>query len=132
MATGLPTIRRPEISLGLGLAVATLAYGIYNRGFPPGVDMRAAKEGDEHGQTVAKQSAWAAAATVAGVSILAKDHTIFIIGGSTVVVLDWLTRYNLWSNPVTGSVSKLTGYGLTKNEAVPMAETGTDYLAAVP
>lgn len=133
MATGLPNIRKPEISLGLGLATATLAYTVYARGFPPGIDIRAAKEGDEHAMTVAKQSAWTAAGMVAGISLLARDHTIFIIGGSSVIILDWLTRYNLWSNPVTGSISKLTGYDIKKNDAVPMSEAaGVDYLQAVP
>jgi 4-amino-4-deoxy-L-arabinose transferase-like glycosyltransferase len=94
--------RMPEVSLGLGLATATVAYTIYNRNLPPGADQRVGAPGDDHLEAARKQSAWLAAGTVAGISLLAKDPTIFVIGGLSVVVLDWLTRVNNWTNPLSG------------------------------
>jgi hypothetical protein len=96
-------MRKPEISIGLGLAVATLTYAIYNRA-PNAADTRVSKPGDETLEAVRKQNAWMAAGTVAGVSLIAKDPTIFIIGGVSVVVLDWSTRVNNWTNPLSGRV----------------------------
>lgn len=95
--------RKPEISLGLGLATATVVYAIYQK-MPNAADIRVGKPGDEHLESVRKQNAWMAAATVAGISLLAKDATIFIIGGATVVVLDWMARANTWTNPLSGRI----------------------------
>jgi hypothetical protein len=96
--------RKPEVSIGLGLAVATLVYAIYNRGLPANADVRVGKPGDETIEAVRKQNAWLAAGAVGGVSLIAKDPTIFIIGGAMVVVLDWFTRANNWTNPLSGRV----------------------------
>lgn len=95
--------RRPEISLGLSLATATVVYAIYQR-MPNAADVRVNKPGDEHLDAIRKQNAWLAAGTVAGISLLAKDATIFIVGGVTVVALDWMTRVNTWTNPLSGRV----------------------------
>jgi hypothetical protein len=93
-------IRKPEVSIGIGLAVATLVYAIYNRGLPSNADVRVGKPGDATIEATRRQNAWLAAGTVAGVSLIAKDPTVFIIGGSMVVALDWLTRTNNWTNIV--------------------------------
>jgi hypothetical protein len=95
---------RPEISIPAALATGTLVYTIYNRGMPPTLDVRAGKVGDSNIEAVRKQNAWVAAATVAGISLIAKDATVFIVGGAMVVALDWLTRANIWTNPTSGKV----------------------------
>lgn len=97
--------RKPEVSLGLGLATATVVYSIYNR-MPNQGDIRASHPGAGNAvlDDVRKQNAWMAAGTVAGISLLAKDMTIFIFGGLTLVALDWVTRINAFHNPVTGSM----------------------------
>ncbi len=96
--------RMPEVSLGLGLATATVAYTIYNRGLPASADQRVGAPGDDHLEAARKQSVWLAAATVAGISLIAKDPTIFVIGGLSVVALDWTTRVNNWTNPLSGRI----------------------------
>jgi hypothetical protein len=98
---------RAEISIPAALATGTLVYTIYNRGLPPAVDMRAAKVGDATVESVRKQNAWMAAATVAGISLIAKDATVFIVGGAMVVLLDWMTRANIWTNAQSGRVEGL-------------------------
>ena len=96
--------RKPEVSLGLGLASAAVAYAMFSHAMPAQADIRVARPGDEHLETTRKQAAWVAAGTVAAISLLAKDATIFIIGGTTVVILDWMTRVNNWTNPLSGRV----------------------------
>jgi hypothetical protein len=96
--------RKPEISLGLGLATATIVYSVYNHGLPGQADIAVGEPGNDTIETVRKQNAWLAGGVVAGISLLAKDPTVFIIGGAMVIALDWITRYNNFTNPVTGSV----------------------------
>lgn len=127
-------MRQPEISLGLGLATATVAYAIYQKGTPTHADIRVGKQGDDALETARKQSAWLAAGTVAGISLLAKDATIFIIGGLSVVALDWLTRSNNWTNPLSGRVdlNPFTTEVAERGEAPDAAIAyGNDYLQAV-
>lgn len=117
--------RRPEVSLGMGLAVMTIVYATYNRGLPLGVDQRISEPGDQTLETVRKQNAWMSAAIVSGVSLIAKDATIFILGGLSIVALDWATRANIFANPVTNAIdlspfstAPMTG----PTESVPNAE----------
>jgi hypothetical protein len=93
---------KPEVSIPVALATGTVVYTIYNRGLPSTVDVKIGKQGDSNIDTVRKQNAWMAAAVVSGISLLAKDATVFIVGGAMVVGLDWLTRYANWTNPVSG------------------------------
>jgi hypothetical protein len=110
---------RPEISIPAALATGTLVYSIYNRGMPPVLDVRASKVGDGNIESVRKQNAWMAAATVAAISLIAKDATVFIVGGAMVVGLDWMTRANIWTNPATGRVE---GPGIAR-AATPRARS---------
>ena len=57
--------RRPEVSLGLGLATATVVYAIYQKGTPSHADTLVGKPGDQSLETARKQSAWLAAGAVA-------------------------------------------------------------------
>lgn len=97
---------RPEISIPAALAVGTIVYTVNSRGFPPSVDMRAAGQpGDEMLETVRKRNAWTAAAAVAGISLIAKDPVIFIVGGIMVVALDWMNRVDIWTDPNENKVT---------------------------
>lgn len=95
---------RPEISIPAALATGSVVIALYQRNTPTNLDMRAAQVGDRNAEAVRKQQAWLSAAAVGAISLVAKDPTIFIVGGTMVVVLDWLTRANIWTNPVTGQV----------------------------
>lgn len=96
---------RAEVSIPAALATATIVYAIHSRGLPPSVDMRAAGQpGDEMLETVRKRNAWMAAAAVAGISLVAKDPVIFIVGGVMVIALDWMNRVDIWASPATNKV----------------------------
>lgn len=96
-----------EASIGTGLAVGALVYTIYGRHLPSGADQRVVDQGDVDAEAARKQALWTSAAVVAGISLIARDPTVFIIGGAMTVGLDWATRANVWTNPVTGSVRDL-------------------------
>jgi hypothetical protein len=117
-------IRTPEISVGLGLATATLVYAVYAK-MPNQADIRVGKPGDEALETTRKQSVWTAAAIVAGISLLTKDATVFIIGGSMVVVLDFLTRANNYTDPIQNSVSAVQSFA--RGDEGAATEPSVDY-----
>lgn len=84
---------KPEVSLGVALATATVVYGIYQNATPTIADIRSLESSNEDIQGAERQASWTAAAVVAGISLLAKDATIFVVGGTAVVVLAWSHRH---------------------------------------
>jgi hypothetical protein len=135
MALG--TIRKPEVSLGLGLATGAVVYGTWQFFVPNQSDVRVGKPGDETLEKARKQAAWFSAAIVGGISLIAKDATIFIVGGIIVVALDWATRANNFTNPVSGRIEVgpvYAGFGTESREQVsaePSSGGGYEGLMAV-
>ncbi len=82
-----------QASLGVGLATAALVWGVYNVALPTVADSRVGAPGDADLAGAERAASWASAAAVAGVSLLAKDPTVFIIGGSMVVFMAWWNRH---------------------------------------
>lgn len=121
--------RKPEVSLGMGLATATVVYAVYSRGLPTHADIRAGRPGDDTLEAVRKQNAWMAAAVVGGISLISKDATVFIFGGATLIALDWLTRVNNWTNPITGDVTANPFAVNSPQHPATMEDTATDYAA---
>jgi hypothetical protein len=93
---------KPEMSLGVGLATAAVVYGVYQNATPTIADIRAGAPGDEVIDGTRKMAAWTAAAVVAGISLIARDPTVFIVGGTMVVAVDWWHRHANEYNPDTG------------------------------
>jgi hypothetical protein len=96
---------RPEASLGVGLATAGLVVAIHSQATPSMADIRVAAPNDEHIDASERAASWLSVAVVAGISLVAKDPTIFIIGGATVVALAWWERHGNTVNPLTGLAS---------------------------
>lgn len=96
---------KPEVSIGIGLATATVVYGIYQTSLPSVIDARMSSTGDANLHGSRKTATWTAAAVVAGVSLISKDPTVFLIGGAMVIALDWWYRHAAEVNPATGKTS---------------------------
>jgi hypothetical protein len=94
-----------EVSLGVGLATAALVWGIYQGALPTLAEGRVSDPQDRDLAGAERAASWTAAAAVAGVSLIAKDPTVFILGGSMVVALAWLHRHANHNNPMTGAAS---------------------------
>lgn len=93
---------KPETSLTVGLATAALVWSIYSRAMPSLADIRVAPQDDPDLDSSRKAAAWTSAGAVAFVSLVAKDPTIFIIGGAMVIAVDWWTRHGNANNPFSG------------------------------
>lgn len=96
-----------EQSIVAGLSVATVVYATYSRATPSVADMRVGKSGDDDIESARKQAAWVSAAVVAGVSLIAKDTNIFVMGGAMIIALDWMTRHANQVNPISGRASSI-------------------------
>lgn len=113
---------KPEVSLGVGLATATVVYGIYMNALPPVVDLRATPENDDQVASTEKAAAWTAASVVAGISLIAKDLTVFIIGGGMVIALSW---WNKHANAVMPEFGKVVPVGTDEPEVFDDEEMQT-------
>lgn len=96
---------KAEVSLPIALATGTVVWSIFQGALPSVADMRAAGKNDDTIEGSRRLAAWTAAGVVAGVSLLAKDPTVFVVGGSMVIAMDWWTRHANQVDPRTGKAS---------------------------
>jgi hypothetical protein len=92
-----------EVSLGVGLATAALVWGVYNTALPAVADVRVGQPQDPDIAASERTATWVSAAAVAGVSLISKDPTVFVLGGTMVVALAWWHRHANHFNPAVGS-----------------------------
>lgn len=115
------SVLKPEGSLVLGVATAAMVYGVYTFSLPNTAQMHATMPGDINIEAGRKKAAWTSAVVVAGVSLMAKDKTIFVLGGVVLIALDWHARHANVSHPETGKLVSTQGYAPTVSDAPPAA-----------
>jgi hypothetical protein len=98
---------KPEFSVGTGVAVGALVYGIYQNALPTVADIRSLDAQNTDLDKAERSATWLSAAVVAGVSLIARDPTVFIIGGTMTVALAWMHRHANAVNPLTGLAATL-------------------------
>lgn len=84
---------KPEISVAAGLATAALVFGIYQNATPNIADIRASQPHDDTINSTERMASWTAATAVAGISLIAKDPTIFVFGSGMIIALAWWHRH---------------------------------------
>lgn len=109
---------KPEVSLGVGLGTGAVVAAIYYNALPPMVDIRVGPSQNKDVGAARKAAAWTSAGIVGGISLLAKDPTIFAVGAGFIIVLDWWYRH---ANAVDPRAGKATVLGAMK--AAPGAPT---------
>lgn len=93
---------KPEVSLSVAAAVGVLVWSIYSHAVPALVDHRVGDVDDANARAAERTATWTAAGVVAGVSLLTKDPTVFVVGGSMVTILSFWHRHANMVNPLTG------------------------------
>jgi hypothetical protein len=126
---------RPDVSLTVGLAVTGVVYGTYQLVLPRVADVRAAPEGDPHIAKSERAATWTSAVLVSGISLIAKDANIFILGGTATILLAWFYRHGNHTNPTTGVASKSLNakkvvVAVPDLPATDMVSYGVDSIAA--
>ncbi len=110
------SILKPEASVVAGVAAAALAVGMYQNDLPTLAECRTSEPGDTDLDGAERAATWKAAAVVAGVSLLAKDPTIFMIGGLAVVALAWSHKHANAIDPISGRVPYLYGGAVQEDD----------------
>jgi hypothetical protein len=95
---------RPEVSLPTALATAAIVFVTYDHALPSIADSRCGGMNDDHLSSCEKQAAWTSAAIVGGISLIAKDPNVFIIGGAMIIALSWWHRHANAVNPDSGMI----------------------------
>lgn len=118
---------KPDVSLAVGLATGTVVYGIFQNATPSIADIRSLKPGNRDVQASERGATWTAAAVVAGISLLAKDPTVFIIGGAMTIVMAWTHRHADMVDTVTKRATTLAPTKLSEvgNTPAELAKTPT-------
>lgn len=114
---------KPEVSLGVGLGTVAVVASIYVNALPPLVDIRVGPTQNKDVSATRKTAAWTSAGVVGGISLLAKDLTIFCTGAAAIIVMDWWYRH---ANAVDPRASRATAMGAM------MASPGAPTQAADP
>jgi len=96
---------KPEVSLTVAAATGALVYGIFQVELPTMTDVHAAPAHNPHVGHAVSVAGWSAAAAVAGISLLAKDPTVFVLGGALAAALTWRAKYAHMYSPETGQVT---------------------------
>lgn len=98
---------KPSEEIQVGALVAAVVYGIFQLDAPNLADVRASSPGTKDSQHVhgsVKEAAWTAAVVTAGLAILAKSPTIFIIGATMITAESWKFYHANAVSPHTGKV----------------------------
>jgi hypothetical protein len=83
----------PEVSVMASLATAAVVFGVYQVALPNVADVRSLDKQNPDIESAERLASWTSAAIVAGISLVAGDPNIFIVGGAMVVVLAWWHRH---------------------------------------
>lgn len=95
---------KQEDALITGLATAAVVYAVYQTHLPTVAGARASQAGNKHLAASRKTATIIAAGVVAGISLLAKSPTIFLIGGGTLILLDISHRLANATDNVSGQI----------------------------
>lgn len=93
---------KPEASVLGGLAVAALVFGIHQQATPTQADIQALPQGTPDIDSAERKATWASVVAVSGVSLLARDAGIFIIGSAATIALALWTRHSNWTESIMG------------------------------
>jgi hypothetical protein len=109
---------KQEDALLTGLGVAAVVGTIYAVHVPTTAAVRASAPNNMHAEASRKSASWTAAVVVVGASLLARDPTVFVIGGVVVIALDFAHR-------LANSTDNQSGQLVTSETAAPtMAPAG--------
>lgn len=95
---------RAEVSIPVALASAALTWGIYNSALPVIADARAVEPNSPDLAKAERAALLLSVGVAAGISILAKDSTPFVVSGLLAVGLSWTHRHANQLNSETQQV----------------------------
>jgi hypothetical protein len=116
--------RTQSIAVGLGLAAVVLLT--YRSHLPPVTDVKAVPPNDRLPGGSEKTARWTSAAVVGLVSLLTMDGTVFILGGTMVIIESWSYRHANMYDPQAKAVSVMPS-----QTAIHAADSGAGYTPSI-
>jgi hypothetical protein len=113
---------KPEFSVMGGLAVGAIVFAVHAQATPSQADIAALPAGTPDVDDAERKATIISAGIVAGVSLIAGDPTIFVIGSAMTVAMAFWTRHSNYKESIGGKY-------LTKPES---AASGTSTTGPVP
>lgn len=101
-------VLKPEGSIVAGIAVMGIVYAVYSHALPSQAEIHATDPHDKNVESGRKKAIITSAAIIGGISLVAKDTRIFILGSFTAVALDFQARH---ANAVSPSTGQLVAFG---------------------
>jgi hypothetical protein len=97
---------KPETSITIAALSGLMVYGIFNVEVGPSVtDVKSAAPYNSAINGSTRSATLTSIAVVSGISLLAKDPTIFLVGGSVAALLSWKYKHANTVSPATGQVT---------------------------
>lgn len=96
---------KPNEEIMTSAAVLAVVYGIFEMQAPNMADVKASPAHNSLVHGSVRAAAWESAAVVAGISLLAKSPTIFVVGGLATAAVSWHYYHANSVNPGTGKAS---------------------------
>lgn len=93
---------KPEAGVLAGLAVATVVFAVHQNATPSQADIQALPAGTPDIDKAERKATWISAGLVAGISLLAKDPTIFVLGSAATVGMAFWTRNSNYMESIGG------------------------------
>lgn len=93
---------KPEFSVMGGLAVGAIVFAVHSQATPSQADIQALPAGTPDVDRAERNATYLSAGIVAGISLIAKDPTIFVIGAVITTGMAVWTRHSNWTESVGG------------------------------
>lgn len=94
-----------ENSIIMALATAAFVVGIYNYSVGPLSDAHATAANDGNMLASVKKAGWKSVVMVAGLTLLAQDPNIAILGGAAIIGEELSYRHALMASPDNGQIT---------------------------
>ena len=122
---------KPEASIMTALAVGAVVYGVYSNATPTIADIRSLERDNKDIQKAERAASWTSAGVVAAVSLIAKDPTIFILGGAMVVGIAWWHRHSDHVDTMSTTMRELSPLGKVGNTPSGVTQAGEMHQVAI-
>ena len=117
---------KPEISIPAALALGVAVYGIFQVNLPNITEVRAADVQNKDVESAERAATWEAGGLVAVLSLIAKDPTLFLVGGAITIGMAWKYRHANHVHPMTGRATGAVTGAYLAGVQLPGAQSPTE------
>jgi hypothetical protein len=107
------SVLKPGESVGVAIGTGAIVFGVYSAHLPALVDTKSAKAHNTQVNQSLKVSAFTSAAIIGGVTLITRDATPLIIGGTVMLLAHYAHAKANASSPATGKVVPMAAASAT-------------------